>query len=284
MVELNSETLFNGAAAVVATVAALMFVVNVEFPYSPVSKVALVLVFLAGIFLITQRTGDYQLTVLGYGVIVTTSVGLFFEVTNTFSVGTTLTVFGLLVIAGLLFALRTRLDEDNRFLTGTQAQYVLGAVAVLAAVVLVVDVVSGGLAYELQPESEVEVVGQREYRGESRIASVVVTNPTPLPERVETPRYGACTAGNWSAYRPPSPEGEPEREVTLHANVQSGYNDHVLPFATRTYPVTVYLNGENFEGESFRIEMTSECPDEETGPAYIALFDVPDDRSRDFAV
>lgn len=284
MVELDSETLFNGAAAVVATVAALMFVFNVEFPYSPVSKVALVATFLAGIFLITQRTGDYQLTVLGYGVVVTTAVGLFFEVANTFDVGTTLTVFGLLVIAGLLFALRTRLDEENRFVSGTVAGYLLAAVAVLAALVLVVDVATGGLAYELQPESEVEIAGQHEHRGESRIASLVVSNPTPLPERVETPRYEACAAGNWSAYAPPTPEGEPEREASLHANVQSGYDEHVLPFGAKTHPITVYVNDADVEGESFRVETTGECPDEDTGTPYIALFEVPDDRSGVYAL
>ncbi|WP_313692707.1 hypothetical protein [Halorarum halobium] len=284
MVELNSETLFNGAAAAVATVAALMFIVNVQFPYSPATKIALVLVFLAGIFLITQRTSDYQLTVLGYGVIVASGLALFFEVIGLFSAGTTPTVFGLLVIAGLLFALRTRLDEDSRFVSARQARYLLAAVAVFAALVLVVDVVSGGLVYELQPESEVEIAGQQEYRGESRIGSLVVSNPTPLPERVETPRYEACAAGNWSAYDPPSPEGEPEREASLHANVQSGYDEHVLPFGAERYPITVYVNGANVEGESFRIETTEECPDDGSGTPYIALFEVPEDRSYAYAV
>lgn len=282
MVDLDSETLFNGAAAAVATVAALIFIVNVEFGYSPVSKVALVLVFLAAIFLITQRTGDYQLTVLGYAVIVTSGVGLFFEVTNTFSVGNTLLVLGLLAIAALLFGVRTRLDENHRFVSATRARNLLVVVAVLAAGVLLVDVVTGGLSYELRPESRVEVVG--EPHGQPRLASLVVTNPTPFPERIETPRYGACSAGNWSEFRPPSDPGEPEREVRLHATVGSGYNEYVFGYGTRTYPVTVYLNGVDIEGETFPVELTSECPDEETGPAYIALFEAPEGRSYGYAV
>lgn len=282
MVQLNSETLFNAAAAIVATIAALIFIVNVEFDYSPVSKVALVLAFLAGILLITQRTGDNQLTVLGYGVIVTSCVALFFDAVNTFDAGNTLTALGLLVIAALLFALRTRLDENHRFLTGTGARNLFGVLAALAAVVLVVDVATGGLAYELRPESEVEVV--EEPRGESRIATLVVTNPTPFPERVDTPRYAVCPAGNWSEFAPPSEPGEPEREVRLHVDVQSGYNEHVFGYGTRSYPVFVYLDGADLDGETFPVETTSGCPDEGAGSPYIALFEVPEDRSYGYAV
>lgn len=281
MVDLNSETLFNGAAATVATIAALVFIVNVEFDYSPVSKVALVLAFLAGILLITQRTGDYQLTVLGYGVIVTSSVALFFDVVNTFGVGDALTALGLLGIAALLFALRTRLGEDHRFVTGTQATYLFGVLAALAAGVLLVDVVTGGLAYELRPESHVEVV--EEPHGQPRIASLAVTNPTPFPERVDAPRYGACAAGNWSAFRPPPEPGEPEREVQLHVDVRSGYNEYVFGYGTRTYPVSVYLDGTDIRGETFPVEVTSGCPDDETGAAYVALFEAPEDRPYGYA-
>ena len=282
MVDLDSETLFNGAAAIVATVAALIFIVDVEFGYSPVSKVGLVLAFLAAIFHIAQRTADRQLTVLGYGVIVTSGVALFFEVTSTFDVGNTLLVLGLLAIAALLFGLRTRLGEDHRFVTGTVARNLLVVVAVLAAGVLLVDVATGGLSYELRPETHVPVA--EEPYDETHIASLLVTNPTPFPERVETPRYGACTAGNWSAFRPESEPGEPPRAVRVDINVQSGYNDHVFGFGARTYPVEVYLDGSNLGGETFRVRTTSECPDDGTGPPYIALFEAPEDRSYGYAV
>lgn len=271
MVDLDSETLFNAAAAAVSTVAAVFFIVNVEYAYSPVSKFLLVLLFLAGIFAITQRTGDRQVTALGYGVVVTTGVALFFEVVNTFDVGDLATVLGLLAIAAVLFSLRTRLDDRHRFTSARRATAALGVVAVLAVLVLAADVASGGLAYELQPESEV-VYGDDGREG-APVATLAVTNPTPLPERVRAPRYGACAAGNWSAYRPPADAGEQPREVHIHVDVRDGYNDHVAGFGTRTYPVVLHLNGANLEGARFPVQVTSACPDDRTGAAYVALFE-----------
>lgn len=271
MVDIDSETLFNGAAAVVATVAVLFFVFNVEFDYSPVSKIALVVAFLTGVVALTQRTDDYQLTLFGYGVVVTSSVGLFFDVVSTFGADDVVTVVGLLGIAGVLFFLRTRLGEDNRFVTGQQATYAVGVVAALAAVVLVVDVVTGGLAYELRPESEVEYAEGHDEQ--MRVASVVVTNPTPLPERVETPNYGVCAAGDWSEFRPPSEPGHSQRDVHTDVYVDDGYNEHVFGFGTKAYPVQLHTNGANLTGETFPVRTTSECPDEETGAPYVALFE-----------
>lgn len=276
MVDVDSDAFFNGAAAVISTIAILFFIFNVDLGYSPVSKILLAVAFLAGIFFITQRTEDHQLTLLGYGVVVTASVALFFDVVGTFEVGDELTVLGLLVVAGVLFYLRTRLDEDDHFVTGGQARRALVVVVVLTAGVLVVDVATGGLAYELQPESEIEY---SEARGEEvRIASLVVTNPTPLPERVEAPNYAACTAGNWSAYRPETGPDEPEREVDAHVSVRDGYNEHVFGFGEETYPVLLHLHGENLQGETFPVQRTTACPDDETGSPYVALFDVTEDR------
>jgi len=274
MVEIDSRALFNGAAAAISTIAVVFFIVNVEFGYSPVSKVALVFAFLAGVFAITQRTTDHQLTVLGYGVIVISVVALFFDAVNTFDVGNTPTVIGLLVLAGILFYLGTRLDEDSRFVTGTRATRALGVVAALAAVVLVVDVATGGLVYELQPRNQVEYAGPED---EAVVASVGVTNPTPLPERVRTPNYRVCTAGNWSAHRLASEPNERKRSVQARVSVRDGYDEYVFGYGRKTYPVELYLTAD-VRGETFPVRTTSACPDEETGPPYIALFEVPEDR------
>lgn len=283
MVDIESETLFNWASAAVATLAVLIFVFNVDYPYSPVSKFGLVVAFLAGIFAVTQRADDSQLTLLGYGVVVVSTVALFFEVVSVFDLGNTATVLGLLAIAGVLFGLRTRLGEDSRFVAGSVASYAFGAVAALVVVVLLVDVVTGGLAYELQPESEVTFDGVD--RGEEvQVASLVVTNPTPLPERVEAPRYDACAAGNWTEFRRPTEPGEPEHPVRVGVHVQDGYNEHVFSFGRESYPVSLHLDGTGIEGQTFPVEMTEECPDEETGEPYVALFQVPEDRPRGVAV
>jgi hypothetical protein len=274
MVDIDSDTLFNGAAAVVTTAAVVMFTLNVDFAYSPVSKVALVAAFLACVFLITQRTDDDQLALFGYGVVVASAVTLFFEVVNTFGFDTTATVLGLLVIAAALFGLRSLLGDDNRFVTGRRAAYGFGVVAAFAAVILVVDVATGGLAYELQPEAQVEFDDAR--REEVRVATVVVTNPTPFPERVETPDYEVCAAGDWSEYRPPSEPGEPERVVEAYANVQDGYDEFVFGFGTKSYPVTLYVHAENVTGQTFPVRTTADCPDDETGAPYVALFEASD--------
>lgn len=275
MVDIDSETLFNVAAAAVATVAAVIFVLSVDFGYSPVSEVALVAAFLAGVFAVTQRTGDRQLTVLGYGVVVVVSVALFFDVVNTFDVGDLPTVVGLLCIAALLFWLRTRLDEGSRFTTGTRARNAFAVVAALAAVVLIVDVATGGIAYELRPASQVEVPDTQ--RDQLRVATVTASNPTPLPERVDTPRYEVCTAGDWSAFGPPTgPDGR-QRAVRANLDVQDGYNEYVLGFGAKTYAVELYLDGANLTGETFPVRTTADCPDEETGSPYLAVFTAPDD-------
>ena len=272
MVTLDSETLFNTAAAIVATIALVFFVTNVDVGFSPVTELALVLVFLAGVFAITQRTDDRQLTVLGYGVIVVSVVAVFFDLVNTFDAGDELTVLGLLVIAAALFGLRTRLDDDSHFVSGRWATTALVVVAVLAAGVLVVDVATGSLQYELQPVAEVQFGDGVEHEG-VRVASVVVSNPTPLPEKVEAPRFGACAVGNWSAYRHPAEPGEPERPVRVHASVRDGYNEYVFGFGTKTYPVVLHVNGANLGGETFTVRRTDSCPDDETGAPSLAVYE-----------
>lgn len=271
MVSIDSETLFNVAASIVATIAALTFILNVDYGYSPISKIAIVVAFLAAILLITQVSSDYQLTVLGYGVIVTTGIALYFDVANTFDADTLVTVAGLLVIAAVLFGLRTRLDESDRFLTGTQARYLLLGVALLAALVLVVDVSTGGLTYDLRPEQRVEF---GDTRGEAAtVATVIARNPTPLPERVDAPNYEVCAAGDWSDYRRQPDPDEPPRELRLHANVEDGYNEYVYGFGEKTYPVVLHVDPSAVGGESFPIRVTDGCPTDDTGGPYIALFD-----------
>ena len=274
MVAVDSETLFNAAAAMIGTVAVLLFLFNVDLGHSPVSEMALVVLFCAVVFAVSQRADDYQVRLFGYAVVVTAVVALFFEVASVFDVGDTGTVVGLLAIATALLFLRTRLDADHRFVTGRQATAAVGVLVALVALLVVVDVVTGGLAYELRPESQVEFSGDR--HGEVRVASVVVTNPTPLPERVETPRYEVCAAGDWSEFRPSSPDAE-RRGVSLHANVQDGYDEHVFGYGTKTYPVSMYVDAANVTGETFPVRTTSDCPDEESGPPYVALFEVPEE-------
>lgn len=276
MVDIDSETLFNGAAALLATVAVSVFVLNVELGLSPVTKVALTAAFLAGVFALTQRTADRQLTLFGYGVVVASGVALFFDVVNTFDADDAVTALGLLAFAALLFWARTRLNDENRFVTGRTATYAAGAFAVLAVVILVTDVVTGGLAYELRPGSEVTVPDSRD--DEIRLGTVTATNPTPLPERVETPNYGVCAAGNWSEFRRPTEPGERERPVRANLNVQDGYNEHVWSFGSRTFPVTLYLDGANLTGETFPVRSTSSCPDTETGAPFLAVYESSDDR------
>jgi hypothetical protein len=277
MVDIDSETLFNVAAALVATLAVLVFVLSVDLGHSPASEIALVALFLTGVFALTQRTDDSQLRLLGYGVVVTSVVAVFVDVVNTFGVGAEGTVLGLLVIAAALFGLRTRLDGGDRFLTGRQALYALVAVGVLTAGVLAVDVATGGPTYELRTASEVTVEDPR--RGDLRVGSVAVRNPTPLPERVDTPEYRACAAGNWSAHRPSSEARERPDEVRVNLNVQDGYGEHVLGFGSKTYPVVLYLDGSDLRGASFPVERTSSCPDEETGAPYLALYEASEERT-----
>lgn len=276
MVTVDSETLFNAAAALVATIAVLVFVLNVDLGHSPASEIALVVLFLAGVFALTQRTDDDQQVLLGYGVIVTSVVALFLEAVSTFGVGDAGTALGLLVLAAVLFGLRARLDGRSRFVTGRRALYVLVAVAVLTAGVLAVDVVTGGPTYDLRTADEVTVSDDR--RSQLRVGSVEVTNPTPLPERVETPEYAACAAGNWSAYRPSHEDPERPESVRANLNVDDGYDEHVLGFGSKTYPVTLYLDGADMGGESFPIERAASCPDDETGSPYLAVYERSDGR------
>ena len=279
MVEIDSESLFNGAAAVLGTAAVVFFVTNVDLGYSPVTEIGLVVVFLAGVFVLTQVTDDTQLVLLGYALIVTSSVALFLAVVNQFDVDEAGIVVGLLLLASSLFVLRYRLDRDHRFVSPATARSALGVVAVATAVVLVVDVGTGGLAYGLQTQPEVEVpAGGTD--GEVVVATVRAHNPTPLPERVEPPDVGVCAAGNWSRYRPVSEPGEAAREVRLHGSVSGGYNDVVFGFGTKTYPVTVYLDRNRIRGGTFPVRRTESCPSAGTGRAYIAVFERSADARR----
>lgn len=278
MVEIDSESLFNGAAAVLGTAAVVFFVTNVDLGFSPVAEIGLVVVFLAGVFVLTQVSDDPQLVLLGYALIVTSSVALFFDVVDQFGVNEAGIVVGLLLLSSALFVLRYRLDRDHRFVSPRTARATLGVVAVSTAVVLVVDVGTGGLVYGIQTQPEVEVAAGGD--DEVAVATVRAHNPTPLPERVETPDVDVCAAGNWSRYRPVTEPDEPPREVRLHATVRGGYNEVVLGFGTETYPVTVHLDRDRFRGETFPVRRTASCPSAGTGRAYIAVFERSDGARR----
>jgi len=273
MVDIDSETLFNGAAAAIATIAVLVYVLNVEIPYSPVTKYALAIVFLGGVFALTQRTDNHQLVLFGYAVILISAVAIFFDIVNTFELGNTATVLGLLVIAAAIFSLRSLLDEESQFLSGRRATFAFAVIVAVVAIVLLVDVASGGLAYELQTQSQVTFAGDRDYRDQARLGTVVVRNPTPLPERVDVPTYAACTVGNWSAFRPqPNPDAPPE-EVRVDLHVDDGYNEHVFSFGGKSYPVLLHANVIASNETSVPVERTDSCPDTETGSPYIAVFE-----------
>jgi hypothetical protein len=230
----------------------------------------LVLAFVAGVFALSQATDDDQLTLLSYGVAVVATVALVFDLAGQFNAGTPLVVGGLLVLASAFFGLRTRLDEGSRFVSGARGKQLFAAVAVLAVAVLAVDVVTGSLAYELQPRSQVELAGDRE--PDARLGAVVVSNPGPFPERVDIPRYEVCAAGDWSAFRPETPEGE-TRPVNAHLRVQHGYGDHVFGFGEKRYAAVVQVHGDGVAGEEFLVERTDRCPADESGDPYIAVFE-----------
>lgn len=270
----DSETLFNTAAAAVAVVAVVLFVLDHQFPYSPVSKAMVVLAFCGGVFALSQQTDDSQLTVLCYGVVVVSVVALVLDTTSQFDVGTTLQVLLLLALALALFGLRTRLDGQNRFVSGTRAKQLFAALAVLAVVVVTVDVVTGGLAYELQTQQDVRISGDREPG--AQLGSVVVTNPGPFPEKVDVPKYSVCTAGNWSAYRPQG-DGE-SRPVDAFLRVDYDYGGHVFGFGEQRYPAVVQIHAANVTGEQFSVRQTERCPDDESGEPYLAVFERSKDR------
>jgi hypothetical protein len=275
MVRIDSETLFSGAAALMATIAVGYFIFTLAFPYSPVSKLMLVLGFVAGIVALVHRASDYETVVLGYAVVVFSVLFLFFDLVNTFDLGDGVTVLGLLLLAGVLFGLRSALDETGHLLTRQRATAAFGVLAALAILVVVVDIASGGLAYELQTGGAVEFT--EEPHRDLVIGQVAASNPTPLPERVEAPEYGACAAGNWSEYRRPGHEDEPERPVTLRVHVDDGYNDHVMGYSTKSYPLEMHPNAANLSGTTMGIEQTDACPVDDDGSPYIAIFPRPED-------
>jgi hypothetical protein len=268
--QFDSETLFNTAAAAVATIAVVLFIIDHGFPYSPVSKSMLVVAFVTGVFAVSQATDDDRLTLLSYAVVVVATVALVLDLTGQFNVRTPLQVGGLLVLASAFFGLRTRLDDGSRFVSGARGKQLFAAVAVLAVAVLVVDVVTGSLAYELQPRSEVQLTGDRE--PDARLGAVVVSNPGPFPEGVDIPRYDVCAAGDWSAFRPETPDGE-SRAVNAHLSVQHGYGDHVFGFGETQYAAVVQIYGDGVAGEQFLVERTDRCPGDESGDPYIAVFE-----------
>lgn len=268
--DIDSETLFNGAAAAVSTVAVVLFIVDHQFPYSPVSKVVLVAAFLGGVFAITQATSDDQLALFGYGVVVVSAFALVLDLTTVFDVGTTLQVLVLLALATALFGIRSALDHRTRFVSGRRAKQAFAALIVLAALVLTVDVVTGGLAYELQTQSTVQISDRREPAGQ--IGSVVVSNPGPFPLQVDVPHYDVCTAGDWSAYQPQSSDGEP-RPVDAHLRIERQYGEHVFGFGEKRYPAFVQLYAANVTGEQFPVQRTRTCPDDGSGDPYLAVYE-----------
>ncbi|SFR64903.1 hypothetical protein [Halogeometricum limi] len=283
MASITTDTLFNAAAAIIGTIAVLMFVFTLQYPYSPVSKYGLVLAFFAAILYVGQRTSDPQVTLLGYGVMVTTLVGLFFDVANTFGAGDLVVILGLLVLATLLYVLPKR-DARRQILSDAHARNLFAAVAVVAVLVLVADVATGTLAYELQPASEVAFEGDYDRGDELVVATMQVSNPGPFPERVESPRYHVCAAGNWTPYQRQGEPGEQPRPVRLNAHVDDGYNEFVFGGGQRSFPVRLHTDAVNVSGETIPVEVTQSCPDRTTGEPTIALFPDTDHENYRYAL
>ena len=270
MADIDAETVFNWATGTLATAGVLFFLFNVESGLSPVSVGLLVAAFVLGIVALTQRTDDAELRTVGYAVAVVSGVGLFVKLANTFDAGSAVVTVGLLALAAALFGLRTRLDETGGLVDDRRATLLFGAVAALALLVVVGDVATGGLQYELRTAGEIQVPETRE--AEVEVGVLVATNPTPLPERVEPPRYRACAAGDWSEYREGGEGGEPPEEVRLHLDVEGGYDDHVAGFGERRYPVRLHIGARNVTGAEFAVRVRERCPDDESGAAYVAVF------------
>jgi hypothetical protein len=273
--DFDSETLFNAAAAAISTIAVVIFILDSQFPYSPVSKAALIVAFLAGVFAVTQVTNDDQLTLFGYAVVVISTVALLLYLAGTLRAGTTPLVLSLLGLALALFGLRTRIDDRSRFVSPTRAKQLFAAAAVLAAIVLTVDVVAGGLAYELRTQQTVQITADGQRQAGAQLGAVVVSNPTPFPQRIDVPRYEVCAAGNWSEYRIDRPDEEPH-PVRAYLSVDHDYGEYVFGFGKRTYPAVLNLNVENADGERFAVERTDRCPDDDEGDPYIAVFEWED--------
>lgn len=274
--DLDSETLFDVAAGAIATVAVLFFLFGVDTGLSPATTVVAALAFAGGVFAVSQRDDDRTLLLVGYAVVVVTVVGLVARVVSLFEAQSAITVGALLLLAVAIFLLRGRLDAEGRLLTPGRARAVFAVLLVLAVVVVAVDVGTGGLTYDLDARETVTVPGDGEYHGELTVATLFATNPTPLPERVEAPEYRACTGGNWSAYRFPGDADRPGREAEVRAYVNDGYNEHVLSFGERAFPVDLNVNGRNVSGETFPVRVTESCPADTSGDPFVALFPDPD--------
>jgi hypothetical protein len=265
----DSETLLNATAAVVTIIAVSIFIFSVKLGISYASQILIVATFLTGVFGLAQRAEDQQLVFFAYGVIVISLLMLFAKTVGTFDLGSEVTVVGLLAIAAILFASRSALNSDDRFITGRQAVYALVVFALITTIVLTTDVATGGPRYDLQLDDTIAIPEGGD--NEVRVGSLVATNPTPLPERVEEPQYEVCTAGNWSEYRPDDNE-DGRIPVRSDLTVESTSDDHVLSYSSKSYPVELGLIGQDIAGESLVIERTSECPNTNTGDPYLAVF------------
>jgi hypothetical protein len=249
-----------------------MYILNVELGISPVTDVGLILAFLTGVFAVTQRAEEYQIRALGYGVIIVSALVLYFDLVSTFISEDAWTVLGLLLIAAGLFLLRDVADSTGQLVSGEIATYAFTAVAVIAVLVLAVDVVTGGLAYELRPASEIQYSTDDAREDEVRLGTLVARNPTPLPEGVSAPRYRACAAGNWSQYQLSPEHDENPPPVRAHLSVQDSYDEFVFGYGEQRYPVVLHLRGVRSSDHSFPVEQRSRCPDDAAGAPYLVVY------------
>lgn len=278
MAPIDSDTVLNVGAAVTAVIAVGMFVLNVDLGFSPVTDVGLVVAFLMGVFALTQRADEYQVTALGYGVIIVSALILYSDLVSTFLSEEVWTVAGLLAIAAGLFALRTAADSTGHLVASDHATYAFTAVALIVGLVLAVDVVTGGLVYELQPAAEIQYNTENPREDEARLGTLVARNPTPLPEPVTAPEFEACTAGNWSQYRlnPENEENPPP--IRAHVSADDGYDEYVFGYAQREFRVKLHLRGIRSSEASFQVKKRTSCPDDSTGDPYLVVYRGDSDR------
>lgn len=268
----SSDVVFAAVAVGISGGAAGLLLTDGGVVHSPVSRAILVVAHFVGVIALSQATNSDRLTLWAYVAVVVSAVALLLQVTDTVAIATMGGALVLFLLTIALFDLAARFGTPDRFVPGRRAKQVFAVVVVLAAVVVTVDVVSGSLAYELRTGEEAHVAAGSDAAPVAFLGEIAVTNSGPFPQRVSIPEYSVCPAGNWSAYRPETGDGE-TRPVTAHLEADGYYGEYVSGFEQQRYAAILLLGAENVDGESFPVERTDRCPDDEDAEPYLAVFE-----------
>jgi hypothetical protein len=267
----DADAVFGAVAVGISGGAAGLLLTDAGVVHSPVSRATLVVTHFVGLIALSQATNDDRLTLWAYVAIVVSAVAVVLEVTDTVAIATLGGALVLFLLTIALFDIAARFGAPGRFVSGPRVKQLFVAVVVLAAVVVTVDVVSGGLAYELRTGEEAHVAAGSDAAPVAFLGEIAVTNSGPFPQRVSIPEYDVCPAGNWSAYRPKTGDGE-TLPVTAHLEADGYYGEYVSGFEQQRYAAILLLGAENVDGKSFPIERTDRCPDEDDAEPYLAVF------------